>query len=52
MIDLLLHTGAEHPDLLWVVVPSLLTFAAGIGIGRYAKARRDVPEPNIGVTNE
>lgn len=32
MFDIVLHTGVEHPDIWWVVVPSLLTFLAGIGI--------------------
>ncbi|WP_164471163.1 hypothetical protein [Halorubrum sp. CSM-61] len=33
MLDIVLHTGLEHPDIWWIVVPSLLTFLAGVGIG-------------------
>lgn len=36
MLDIALHTGLEHPDIWWIVVPSLLTFLAGIGIGSVA----------------
>ncbi|MHC3436793.1 hypothetical protein ACYJ1Y_01545 [Natrialbaceae archaeon A-gly3] len=36
MFDVLLHTGTEHPNLLWIVVPSLLSFLAGVGIGSYS----------------
>jgi len=34
MFDVALHTGSQHPNLLWVVVGSLLSFALGLGIGR------------------
>ena len=33
MLDIALHAGTEHPNLLWVLVPSLLSFFAGLGIG-------------------
>lgn len=36
MLDVVLHTGLEHPNIWWVVVPSLLTFLAGVGIGSVA----------------
>ncbi|MFB1066128.1 hypothetical protein [Natrinema sp. H-ect4] len=35
MEDIVLHTGAEHPDLLWILGPALLSFVAGLGIGSY-----------------
>jgi len=35
MLELPLHTGAEHPDLTLVVLSSLLTFLAGLGAGTY-----------------
>lgn len=35
MLELPLHTGAEHPDLTLVVLSSLLTFLAGLGLGSY-----------------
>jgi len=31
MEDIVLHTGAEHPDLLWILGPALLSFVAGLG---------------------
>ncbi|SEH66268.1 hypothetical protein SAMN05192561_12410 [Halopenitus malekzadehii] len=31
MLDVALHTGSEHPDLWWIVVPTLLAFLAGTG---------------------
>jgi hypothetical protein len=34
MLDLLLHTGIDHPNILWIVLPALLSFVAGIGLGR------------------
>ncbi|WP_280537946.1 hypothetical protein [Halopenitus sp. POP-27] len=34
MLDVALHTGSEHPDLWWVVVPTLLAFLVGAGISR------------------
>ncbi|ELY69840.1 hypothetical protein C488_19767 [Natrinema pellirubrum DSM 15624] len=40
MEDVVLHTGTEHPDLLWIVVPALLSFVAGLAIGLFAYADR------------
>lgn len=44
MLELLFHAGAEHPNLAWVVVPSVLTFIAGLLVGRvshlYVPVRR------------
>lgn len=36
MLEVALHAGTEHPSLLWIIVPSILTFLAGLSIGRYA----------------
>lgn len=37
MLELLpLHTGAEHPNLSLIVLSSLLTFVAGLGLGTYS----------------
>ena len=30
MEETVLHTGTEHPDLLWILVPAFLTFVAGL----------------------
>lgn len=35
MFALPLHAGAEHPNLTLVVLSSLLTFVAGLGLGTY-----------------
>lgn len=40
MLETALHAGSEHPSLLWVIVPSLLTFAAGLGIGTFSDKLR------------
>ena len=33
MIEIALHAGTEHPSLLWIIIPSMLTFLAGMLIG-------------------
>ena len=30
MVDTLLHTGLEHPNLWWVVIPSMVSFFLGL----------------------
>jgi len=35
MLSALLHAGHEHPSLWWVVIPSMLSFLAGLTIGSY-----------------
>ena len=30
MVETLLHTGIEHPNVWWVVVPSMLSFLLGL----------------------
>ncbi|MFP8891528.1 hypothetical protein ACLI4U_17430 [Natrialbaceae archaeon A-CW2] len=42
MIDIVAHTGTEHPNLLWVAAPSLLAFVLGLGIGSYSDRIRRV----------
>lgn len=44
MYEILLHVGIEHPNLLWVLVPSLLAFAAGVGVGMYTESNRTEAE--------
>jgi hypothetical protein len=39
MFEFVLHTGTEHPDLLWIAVPVLAAFAGGLGIGLFSRAR-------------
>ena len=45
MLDIALHTGSEHPDLLWILVPSLLSFIAGLGVSTYADRVRSWVRP-------
>ncbi|NUB90769.1 hypothetical protein HTZ84_14010 [Haloterrigena sp. SYSU A558-1] len=45
MLDIALHTGTEHPDLLWILVPSLLTFISGLGLGAYSDRIRARSRP-------
>ena len=33
MFDTVLHIGIEHPSVLWILVPSLLSFVTGLGLG-------------------
>jgi len=46
MIDAILHTGLEHPDLAWILGPSLLAFLAGVGLGTYADRLRSWLRPD------
>lgn len=36
MLEIALHTGTEHPNLVWILIPSILTFVTGVGIGHYS----------------
>lgn len=33
MLEVALHTGTEHPGLLFAAVPSFLTFVVGLVLG-------------------
>jgi len=52
MIDTVLHTGSEHPDLLWILVPAFLSFVAGLGVITYADRVRDWITPTESTTSE
>ncbi len=52
MLDVILHTGHGHPDLLWVLVPSLLTFFAGLSIGAFSDRVRNWFRPQHNTSNE
>lgn len=41
VFDVLIHTGSEHPDLLWVVLPAFITFVLGIGVGLFTRRRSE-----------
>jgi hypothetical protein len=34
-VEILLHTGHEHPELLWIAVSAVVSFALGVGVGAY-----------------
>ncbi|ELY92274.1 hypothetical protein [Natrialba asiatica] len=52
MIDTVLHTGSQHPNLVWVLLPSLLSFAAGLGIGAASGRLRNVFDHNRTASND
>ncbi|MFP8954019.1 hypothetical protein ACLI4Z_13785 [Natrialbaceae archaeon A-arb3/5] len=33
MLEIPLHAGHGHPNLVWILVPSFLSFMAGLGLG-------------------
>lgn len=35
MLEMVLHTGIEHPNLLWILASSVIAFAAGVTVGKY-----------------
>ncbi|ELZ02182.1 hypothetical protein C480_17657 [Natrialba aegyptia DSM 13077] len=52
MIDTVLHTGSHHPNLVWVLLPSLLSFAAGLGIGATSGRLRNVFDQSQTASND
>jgi hypothetical protein len=44
MFAIPLHTGTEHPNLLLIVLSSLLAFVTGIGLGTYRERFREFLE--------
>lgn len=36
MLDATLHTGIEHPNLIWIGVSSLLSFGVGVLVGKHS----------------
>lgn len=52
MIDTVLHTGSEHPDLLWILVPAFLSFLAGLGVMTYGDRIRAWVRPDSSTTAE
>ncbi|WP_281195989.1 hypothetical protein [Halorubrum sp. F4] len=34
-MEILLHTGHEHPELLWIAVSAVASFVLGVGVGAY-----------------
>lgn len=53
MIETTLHLGTEHPSLLLLGASSLLTFAAGAGLGLYARLKStDAPAESVSEPTE
>lgn len=52
MIDIALHTGTEHPNLLWILVPAFLSFVAGLGVLAYADRLREWVSPDGETTTD
>jgi hypothetical protein len=42
-VNTLLHTGVEHPDLLWILAAAVLAFAIGITVGGYVLETESEP---------
>lgn len=40
-MELLLHSGIEHPNTLWIAVSATIAFGLGLGIGAYGRAVSD-----------
>jgi hypothetical protein len=36
-MQVLLHTGVEHPNTLWIAVAAVLSFVLGVGAGAYGR---------------
>lgn len=47
MIDIPLHLGTEHPNLLWLGATALLSFGAGLGLGLYAGTETDTSDTAV-----
>lgn len=40
-MEILLHSGVEHPNTLWIAVTAVVTFALGVGVGAYSGTIRE-----------
>lgn len=34
-MEILLHSGIEHPNTLWIAVTAVISFVLGVGVGSY-----------------
>jgi len=52
MFETVLHTGLEHPNLLWIVLPAIAAFLVGMVVGarseRLRKWARSTPAESTG----
>ncbi|WP_418283723.1 hypothetical protein [Halorubrum sp. DTA46] len=37
-MEILLHSGLEHPSTLWIAVSAIIAFVLGIGVSTYGRA--------------
>ena len=37
-MEILLHSGLEHPNTLWIAVSAIIAFVFGVGVGTYRRA--------------
>jgi hypothetical protein len=44
MLETVLHIGIDHPDFLWIAIPSFLTFVTGLLLGTRAETVRSWAE--------
>jgi uncharacterized metal-binding protein len=52
MVDPVFHTGHTHPDLWWILVPSLLSFILGLVLGNYTHHVSNWLRPSHRTSNE
>ncbi|ELZ05331.1 hypothetical protein C482_02236 [Natrialba chahannaoensis JCM 10990] len=52
MFELPLHAGSGHPNLFWILVPSFLTFLAGLGLGARSERILKVLRPDDASSSE
>lgn len=38
VVGLLLHSGTEHPDTLWIALAGVVAFALGVAVGLYGRS--------------
>lgn len=47
MLEIALHTGTEHPELVWVALPSAFSFAVGVLVGKLGSREDTGTDPEI-----
>jgi len=40
-MEMLLHSGIEHPNTLWIAVAAVVTFVLGVGVGACSDTIRE-----------
>jgi len=39
-MEVLLHSGIEHPNALWIAIAAVAAFVLGVGVGAYGDTLR------------